>query len=307
MKKNLLMLFTVLFFASCSDEDKVPTVDPVQDQFTEGKIDIDISMEGSPALSLLIEIYRQIDPSRDMDEQMEEIIAGFTEEELAALMEFEDSFDENGDGLGQLGYMMSIMFMPLIDNVVYVKGDEALAKFEALTYRGENKINKKTLLGQYYMQSRWNEANQLSFTYTEEDFSKDFAQTSIDGGLYNIQRTQETELVAGYLCRKHVYTGKSVETAPYKLEVWTSEQMPASVNFLHPYYLEEDGGIMKINAYLVNGLAYPIVYQFTEVTPRIVTAQEMSITETEPIYSYKDDEMTIAFQMFAILFGEGED
>ena len=88
-----------------------------------------------------------------------------------------------------------------------------------------------------------------------------------------------------------------------KLEVWTSEQMPKSLNFIHPYYLEEEDGIMKIDLF-ANGIeGVSMVYEFKTVSPKKLSDSELDIVQTSPVYNAKTDLQKIAGKLMGIMFG----
>lgn len=306
MKKLILYFIVVCSVWACSDSSSSgPDPDPPVEPFTEGQIDVEVSMPGHPALEVFVDVFGQIDPEAgEMEEQLEIIIQNLSEEDRGALQEFEEAF-ESGEGPEGLAPFFAIIYLPILEHVIYIREDEATAKFDALTYHGENRYNLSSESGQYYINSRWYPENRISYTYIAEDLFDDFAQTAIDDEFYDIEQTGVTETIAGYTAAKRIYTVKNTDNpaGPYRLEVWTSEEMTKSVNFSHPFYLEEEGGIMKIAAFLTPDESFPIVYEFVNVTSRSVSDAEMAIQQSEPFYDYGEDADTVGLKMFDILFG----
>jgi hypothetical protein len=77
--------------------------------------------------------------------------------------------------------------------------------------------------------------------------------------------------------------------------------MPKSLNFIHPYYLEEDNGIMKIDLFFSENT--PMVYEFKKVTPRSVAEAEMAIKESQPVYDSKTEAQALGMKIMGIMFG----
>ncbi|TKC06093.1 hypothetical protein [Pedobacter frigoris] len=146
------------------------------------------------------------------------------------------------------------------------------------------------------------------------DSFNEMAQNQLKAADYSIKETGETSIVAGYNCSKSIYTLKKPVPANnttgaipapsvYQLEVWTSTEMPKSVNFLHPLYIKEDAGIVKIMIQYEKESPLKFLYEFTKVENRAVTAKEMQIQKTAKIHDFGKDKMTVGMQMMGIVFG----
>ncbi|TDQ11793.1 hypothetical protein [Pedobacter metabolipauper] len=272
--------------------------------FTEGVIKVSISLPGSP----MGKVFAQIDPEKgNMQVQMKSI-----RDKMSAADQ--KIFQEESQKLGFA--MMGLVLLPP-KTTIYMKGDEATAKMEALTYSGENTINSRTKKGMFYVKSRTNKTD-ISFTYDDKNSYKAFAGTLTDKE-YNIVKTKETEVVAGYVCTKSIYTeknaGKPASAAQaasasgvgaYKVEVWSSDLMPRSINFLHPLYVEEAGGIMKLVIYPKKESDLKVLYEFTSVERRPVTSAEMTVKKTAKVYDYGKDIQTLGWKLFGVMLGATE-
>ncbi|RZM20230.1 MAG: hypothetical protein EOO88_36795 [Pedobacter sp.] len=206
---------------------------------------------------------------------------------------------------------LAILMLPL-KSVMYIKGDQATAKFDALTFHGENTVNDAKKEGMMYVKSQ-NSTKALTISYTGDSFNE-MAQNELKASDYDIKETGETSTVAGYNCSKSLYTIKKPAAASsvpraipatsiYQLEVWTSKEMPKSVNFLHPLYINEDAGIMKIMIQYQKENPLKFLYEFTKVENRAVTADEMQIQKTAKIKDFGKDKMTVGMEMMGIIFG----
>lgn len=265
------------------------------ENFTEGTIDIDIYFPGNKLSDLL----KQVDLSKgSIEQQMGSLMESLNQEEKARV---------NKSMKGNPIIALQIMMAPLLKNTVYVKEGIVTAKCDGLTYHLENTLNVKSSTGTVYMASQTNRANAITLNYDEEFFGESQFQTKIDSETYNRQETDQTKLIAGYKCKKSIYTLKK-NTSPMsiaKLEVWTSDQMPKSLNFIHPYYLEEDHGIMRIDLFPVmgDGEEAAMVYEFKAINPGAVSDSDLSIVKTDPVYNAKTDLQEIAAKLMGIMFG----
>lgn len=267
--------------------------------FNEGRIDLKITTPGSRFGELL----QQVDPTRgNVSAQMKKLAEKLSANERAAL-------EAQSQKAGMMN--LAILMLPL-KSVIFIKGDQATAKFDALTFHGENTVNDAKKEGMMYVKSQ-NSSKAMTISYTGDSF-KEMAQNELKAADYDIKETGEASTIAGYTCSKRLYTlkkpaaassipGAIPATSIYQLEVWTSEEMPKSVNFLHPLYIKEDAGIMKILIQYQKENPLKFLYEFTKVENRSVTAQEMQIQKTAPIKDFGKDKTTVGMEMMGIVFG----
>jgi hypothetical protein len=267
--------------------------------FSEGRIDLKITTPGSAFAELL----QQVDPSKgNVSAQMKKLAEKLSAKERAEL-------EAQSQKAGMMN--LAILMLPL-KSVIYIKGDEATAKFDALTFHGENTVNDEKKEGMMYVKSQ-NSSKAMTISYTGDSF-QEMAQNELKASDYIIEKTGESSMVAGYNCSKSVYTLKKAApmnntpgTIPsatiYQLEVWTSTEMPKSVNFLHPLYIKEDAGIMKIMIQYQKDNPLKFLYEFTKVENRTTTPEEMQIQKTTKIHDFGKDKMTVGMEMMGIVFG----
>ena len=271
----------------------------VEAPFTEGKIDLKITTPGSA----LGELLQQVDPAKgNISAQMKKLATQLSAQERAML-----------EAQSKKAGMMNLAFLMLpLKSVIYIDGNQATAKFDALTFHGENTVNDAKKEGMIYVKSQ-NSSKAMTISYTGDSFNE-MSQNELKAADYDIKKTGETSTVAGYTCSKSVYTLKKPAPANhtpgaipaasiYQLEVWTSTEMPKSVNFLHPLYIKEDAGIMKIMMQYDKESPLKFLYEFTKVEKRAVSAKEMQIQKTAKIHDFGKEKMTVGMQMMGIVFG----
>jgi len=190
--------------------------------FKEGKIDLKITTPGTP----LGELLQQVDPTKgNVPGQIKTLAAKLSAKDREIL-------EAQNKKSGTMN--LAILMLPL-KSVIYIKGDEATAKFDALTFHGENNVNETDKAGMIYMKSQ-NNSKAMTISYTGESF-KEMAQNELKAADYDVKKTNETSIVAGYKCTKYIYTlkkpisanaGGLTKPSIYQLEVWTSTEMPKS-------------------------------------------------------------------------------
>jgi len=302
MQSVVIFLFAGLFIACNDSEDTDNTVGKTQ-PFLEGKLDVSVDMVNNP----MYDIYKNLDlEAGNLDQQMEDIMESLSEEEKNAIQDFLDVFNESNPG--NLGYTFSMMFHALNGKEIYIQdATKATTKYNTLQYHGEIQYNTEDKKGKMYMKSHVNPDRQLTFNYSDDLYLEGGPQTVLTGDSYEIDRTDETDMVAGYLCKKIVYSLKNEGegTVGYlKVEAWTSEFIPNSINYVMPYLLDEEHGIMKMAVHHISNENYPIVYEIADLTPRQVSDEEISILQSEPQYSFPADGEEINSKILEILFQE---
>lgn len=276
-------------------------VKEIKTQFKEGAIVTKITTPGSA----LGELFQQIDPSKgNTSKQMKELSEKLSAKDKALL-------EEQSKKNGMLN--LAVLMLP-VRSILYIKGNEATAKFDAITFHGENHVDYDKKTGIMYSKSQ-NSANDITVRYTGDSF-KQMNPHELNIKDYDVVRTTETENVAGYLCTKSVYTLKNAAKVQksevgvagasgtvYKIDVWTSAEMPQSLNFLHPLYVEEKAGIMKLLIQYEKDLDFKVLYEFSSVESRPVTEAEMTIKQNKTVYDFGKDPMQVGVKMLGIIFG----
>src|SRR5690606_16655899 len=119
-------------------------------------------------------------------------------------------------------------------------------------------------------------------TYKPSKTESDWKSATITHEDYDIERLAEEEVVAGYTCKKAIYTLKNsagVESSdnPRSLVVYTSASMPKELNFQHPFYIPEDNGILKIDVTYDDAQQNKMVYEIVKVEPKQMEDQDFEI------------------------------
>ncbi|GAA0525579.1 hypothetical protein [Chitinophaga japonensis] len=300
MRKAILLLSTLLPIFSCAGSagrgentgsDSLTAQSTVEKAaFGEGKITVDIYFPDNP----LSKVLNKIDPAKgNMQEQFAT---------LSKTLTAEDAQQINRVMKGNPIQAMMVMFSPLLKNEIFVREGNATAKCDGLVYHLENQLEGNAGKGKIFLQSQADKGNQVTFSYDKDFLGQSQVQTVFERDKYDRAETGETAQVAGYNCTKAVYTLKpGGGPGVGKLEVWTSAQMPRSLNFIHPFYLDEDHGIMKIVLFLDGGSS--MVYEFKKVLPGEVSAADMAIQESQPVYDAATAGTALSGKIMGVMFG----
>ncbi|WP_046245411.1 hypothetical protein [Hymenobacter terrenus] len=269
--------------------------------FTLGVVTTRVSLPGN----LYDKAMSQLDPAKGhLQEQVQRIMSGMS----AAEQQQAQAQAQQNPGLTMMALMLPRKA------TIYVRGQEARATTDALTYHLENYFNgaKNTGLCLFKSQSS---PKQIVFHYAGAKTKQEWQSLAVTDAEYTVQPTTETGLVAGYPCVKTRYTRKSPapatarpEPGPLNLEavaldVWTSSKMPVALNFAHPIYVQEKQGIMKIVVYFDQAHTQQMLYEFTSVQTKPVTPQDLHIATTGPVLDYSKDGPAIGLQLLGLMMG----
>ncbi|SHK46205.1 hypothetical protein [Hymenobacter psychrotolerans] len=276
---------------------------PAVAAFTQGIITTKVSLPGNPYDKYL----SKLDPAKgNLQAQMQQLAAGLTPAE-------QQKFQAEAAKLSPAMTIGALM-LPR-KGTIYCRGQEARATTDALTYHLENYFNNATNKGLLLLSSQ-STPQTVNYTYDAASVKKTWQTIVVTAQDYTSKTGPETALVAGYLSKKTVYTLKpgaaatttepgQISDKPVALDVWTSAQIPQSLNFAHPVYVAEAHGITRLVVYFDKERKQQLVYEFASVQPKAITDQDLKIKTTAPVLDYAKDEMQVAMKTLALMMGGG--
>lgn len=190
---------------------------------------------------------------------------------------------------------------------LYIDGDIALAKIIGLGYQVQHYHNMQEDKALIYTASLIDPQMQVTASYSPKQSQKLTLEENRHITPENFTRTlsDKTVQIAGYTCSISTYRPKQA-IAPQgalplsKLLVYSSEQMPKTINFSHPYYLPEEQGILKIEAFLENQTEPILSYTISSVNPQPIGPQQLAFQQSSPLFSLTD--MEYSAQVLQIMF-----
>ncbi|UOQ51508.1 hypothetical protein [Hymenobacter cellulosivorans] len=274
---------------------------PPADTFTQGVITTRVSLPGNPYDKML----NRLDPAKgDLQGQVQRLAASLTPAE-------QQQFQAEA---AQLSPAMTMgAFMLPRKGTLYCRGSQVRATTDALSYHLENFFDSAKNTGLLLLAAQ-DKPNQVAYTYDAATVKRSWQSIVVTEVDYTVKPTTETALVAGLPSQKTTYTLKSSAAStstdpgemgqkPTALDVWTSAQIPAALNFAHPVYVKEKQGITKLVVYFDKERKQRMVYEFASVQRKPVTDQDLKIKTTGPVLDYAKDEMQIAGQSLGIMLG----
>lgn len=303
MKKVIISsLVSVFFLFSCnlSDESK-PTEDNntvINTPFTEGIVEMGIFSNDVD----LGKIIGKIDFSRDdIKQQYEALVANDTDAKTI----FEVIENTNN----QNPLVAWAMSMNISECTYFIKDKVVLGNVRGFGWNMHNYHNTAEDKGSIYLETVTQLdkiAEQDRKIYTEFKPSENAganATNTIDFSEFNRQVEPKKQNVLGYECDVIIYTPKRVDnTMPMQLQkiaVYTSPLFSNTINFTHPFYLEENTGILRLDIYYLNNEEPTLVMKPKAIKEQVINQQDLTSKTSAPIYSV--DDMSWGFKALAIM------
>lgn len=299
MKKSiingLIVAGILLILPSCAKSTADATAqNPVaavsenkQEPFTEGVLRMGMFSQGIDIGALAHTVdFSQLDMQKDLKSILE------NNPEAKKATDLLQSISEKNPMAG-LAMLFSIN-----ECDYHIKGDEVLGKVSGFGWEMDNYFSKDKDQGSLFIHTlvktdKIPAADRSIYTEFKPSQNKGAGSISdMDFSEFERTTSDKKEIVAGYSCDVIVFTPKNVsEDQPmtmHKAVVYTSPMFSNSINFAHPYYLEEANGILRIDLYLTDNQTPTLVMKPKFIESKKLTAQQLESRSSSPVYSYTD-------------------
>lgn len=298
----LTMMTSLLAFADTSSVKRPLALNPPP---FEGTLTTKILL-GGVDLSILTD---NIDYSKgDVQQQIKAAYAKLSAGDLERLKKLTEANPMMG---------MVIMMTPP-KGTITLKGDVAVARTRGFGYEIAHYHNRIKDEAYIYTGSLVDTNNNATATYKPSGgYSALFAGDKlVNPDEYAIGKLPGTVTVAGYNCTRSVYTPKNPGAkkeaavpgmpamALQKLIVYSSADMPADINFSHPYYFPEKTGVMRIDIYFDKDEKPTMVYEVVDVKKGNVGDAALTVKKTEPLFNLASGNvMEYGMKLMGIMMG----
>lgn len=298
-KKALYVLLSIVFLSTaCSiDDQEIEDNDEiVNTPFTEGIVEMGMFSHG-------IDIGHYIDhidfSRNDTQEQLESLIA-----ELGP----ENDLMSHFQAIGERNPMAAFVLM--INTVIsdyYIKDETVFGKSRGFGFVYDHFHDKGSDVGKIYMHTLAStpeipEADRTLYVeYSPSEQAGTNPNSSFDVDLFDRQQLDRKENILGYACDVTRYTPKAGFTPPpadpanpiagpmiHQLVVYTSPLFSNTINFTHPFYMPEEGGILRVDIFLENSDQPTLEMRPYQITPQVISEAQLGIESTEPVYQITD-------------------
>ncbi|TDS58197.1 hypothetical protein [Myroides indicus] len=303
MKKVIVSsLLSVFFLFSCSssDENKLPdnNHEIIDTPFTEGFVEMGIFSNDID----LGKLIGKIDFSKaNVKEQYEKLVAN--DADAKAIIDLIATIG-NQNPLAAWAVTLNIA-----ECTYNIKNDEVLGKVCGFGWTMDNYYNKSQNQAGLYLETLvqtdkiTEQDKKIYSSYKPSEYGTSGAINDVDFSQFNRETKSAKQTVLGYECDVIVYTPKTLdENAPMQLQklvVYTSPLFTDAINFAHPFYLEENQGILRLDVYYLNSETPTLVMKPKEIKEIKLTAHDLISRTTTPVYP--QDDINWGFKALAIM------
>jgi hypothetical protein len=231
-------------------------------------------------------IIGKIDFSRDdIKQQYEALVANDTDAKTI--------FEVIENTINQNPLVALAMSMNISEYTYFIKDKEVLGKALGFGWDMHNYHNTAEDKGSVYLETLTKSdeiATEDRKIYSEFKPSENTganATNAIDFTTFNRQFQSKK-----HVCDVVLYTPKTVdENVPMQLQkiaVNTSPLFSNTINFTHPFYLEENAGILRLDIYYLNNEEPTLVMKPKAIKEQVINQQDLTSKTATPIYSVDD-------------------
>lgn len=289
MKQKISNTFlTALAFTAISTFSFAQTVSSIPKKpaakFTEGLLYSRTSFPGHPLNDSLKKLDYESGDFLDQDHVIQ------------ALKTHQQSIKgENEQEIKDAFFVSGIMILPAYSKMYYTPS-KALIKTDALGYYQELLINHADKSGKLVLADR-DKNNVGTVNFHPQEINEVWQKYQIDAAQYSSQKTTETAVIAGYHCKKIIYTfgGTSsgagvsnyiINLQPQKVTAWYSDDLPASINHIHNHYFELEKAVLKYEVEYDKNKKNKMLVEIIKIEPQKIEEEKFDIAEKVPVVQH---------------------
>ncbi|WP_164108892.1 MULTISPECIES: hypothetical protein [Sphingobacterium] len=284
--QNSLLIAIFIFCTSCSKETHEDDIDGEikTEKFDQGTIEMGTFSQGVDLSKLVGKVdFSHTDPKSQYQTLLK------NDKEVQAITNVVE----------QIAAQNPIAGLALSMNATactyYIKGDVVLGKVKGLGWEMDNFHDQQQDKGSLYLETltRTDEIaetdKKIYAQYTPSANPGAGASNAIELSNFNRVALNKQEIINGYLCDVTQLTPKTIDPdAPMnmrKLLVYTSPLFNKTINFTHPFYLQEENGILRLDIYFIDDKTPTLVMKPKNIEQRIVKNDELQSRTAQPIYT----------------------
>jgi len=193
-------------------------------------------------------------------------------------------------------FVSAIMLLPAYSKM-YFTSSKALIKTDALGYHQEILINTSDNSGKLILSDR-DKTNRGTINFHTLDIKEVWQKYQVDAAQYNIQKTTETAVIAGYTCKKIIYTfgGTSrgagvsnyiINMLPLKVTAWYTDELNPAINHIHPLYFEMEKAVLKFEVEYDKNKKNKMLVEVIKLEPQKIAEEKFDMAEIAPVVEHK--------------------
>ncbi len=291
-KKFITHTLAIISLIGISDiangqSNSVSVKDKVYAKFTEGVVYSRTSFPGHP----LNDSIKTLDfESSDFEEQYKVI---------DALKKHQKSIKaENEQDVKDAFFISGMMILPAYSKMYYTPSKKLILT-NALGYQQETFINSTNKTGKIFFADR-DKTSQGTIHFNSENFNEVWQKYLINAAQYTIQKTTEIATIAGYPCKKIIYTfgGTSrgpgvsnyvINLLPLKVTAWYTDDLPPAINLMHTLNFELEKAVLKFEVEYDKNHKNRMLVEVIKLEPQKIDEEKFDLADKAPVVVYKKD------------------
>lgn len=229
---------------------------------------------------------------------------------IQALKTYQKSIKaENEQQIKDVFFISGIMVIPAYQKM-YFTPSKALIKTDALGYHQEILINNTDNSGKLVLAYR-DKTNQGTVNFLTQDIKEVWQKYQIDAAQYSSQKTTETAVIAGYNCKKIIFTfgGTSrgagvsnyiINLLPLKVTAWYTDGLPPSINIMHPHEFELQKAVLKYEVELDKNKNKMLV-EVTKLEQQKMDDEKFELDEKVPVLQHTKNGFESGYMIMQVM------
>ena len=283
--QTFLMIYLLSISFSANSQNNTPVQKVPSAKFSEGIIYSKTTFPGHA----LNETFKKLDLENPEFLDQSNLID--------ALKKYQQSINGMQEQDIKDGFFISgMMLLPVYSKMYYTSAKSVIETY-ALGYRQQTLIDNTGKTGKLVLLAR-DKSNQGTIAFKTNEIKEVWQKYQVNAEQYSIQKTAETAVIAGYPCKKIVYTfggttrglpvsNYVINMEPHKVTVWYSDDLPATINLIHPHYFDLDKAVLKYEVEFDKNHKNKMLVEITKLEQQKIEEEKFDVKELVPVIEHK--------------------
>lgn len=206
----------------------------------------------------------------------------------------------NNQEVKDVFFVSGMMVLPIYTKT-YISPKKALVHIDAFGYHQKVLIDNSEGTAKMVIHDRKKD-NSGTIWFQTQDLLYVWQKYQVNAEQYTIQNTTETSVVAGYRCKKIVYTfqGTSrgipvtsyvINLQPEKVTAWVTDELPSSINVQHPLFFESNKAVLKFEVEYDKKGKNKMLVETTKIESTKIDDKLMTLDDVAPVADHTKNKM----------------
>lgn len=203
---------------------------------------------------------------------------------------------DNEQSIKDAFFISGLMILPMYSKMYY-SPSKIFIHSDAIGYHQKFMMDKNDQSGKFQL-TDYGRSNQGTIHFKLAQMPEVWQKYQIDAAQYSMQKTNETQVIAGYKCKKVIYSfnGTSrgsgvsnyiINLLPLKITAWYSDDLPASINIIHPLAFEEAKAVLKFEVEYDKNHKNKMLVEITGMNAQKLDDNVFVLMDTQPVVQHQ--------------------